>query len=325
MPNWRKVIVSGSDAYLNSVTTPNNVVNNLTASYAVNAFTATSASYTITASYAVASLTASYAVSALSASHLSSTASNALTSSYSAVANTASFAHTASSVNMLRQPVTVSGSLNVFGGVSTSGSYNLLAASGQTLYFNNSGQIGSTGTGYDIQVSPSSNTTIFAQVGYHTNGVNITPGGNATTYALSATVGSYPSATIASFTSGSTTALAISGSGMRGTGSFNYLGSISATTFTGSLLGTASYATQALSASWAPSTPTFPFTGSARITGSLSVTGSVSISGSLTMQDVIVAPYLSIANYSGDAEAAAAGIPLWGIYRTGNMLVVRMT
>jgi len=52
--------------------------------------------------------------------------------------------------------------------------------------------------------------------------------------------------------------------------------------FTGSLLGTASYATQALSASFAPSTPAFPFTGSALITGSLGVTGSISIIGGLT-------------------------------------------
>jgi hypothetical protein len=50
-------------------------------------------------------------------------------------------------------------------------------------------------------------------------------------------------------------------------------GNVWATSFTGSLLGTASYATQALSASYAPSTPTFPYTGSAIITGSLSVTG----------------------------------------------------
>jgi len=47
--------------------------------------------------------------------------------------------------------------------------------------------------------------------------------------------------------------------------------------FTGSLQGTASYATQALSASWAPSTggTSFPYTGSALITGSLGITGSL--------------------------------------------------
>jgi hypothetical protein len=59
-------------------------------------------------------------------------------------------------------------------------------------------------------------------------------------------------------------------------GSDATLSSVIATTgFTGSLQGTASYATQALSSSYAPSTPTFPYTGSAIITGSLEVTGSV--------------------------------------------------
>ena len=46
--------------------------------------------------------------------------------------------------------------------------------------------------------------------------------------------------------------------------------------FTGTLTGTASYATNALSASYAPSTPAFPYTGSALITGSLGITGSLS-------------------------------------------------
>ena len=49
---------------------------------------------------------------------------------------------------------------------------------------------------------------------------------------------------------------------------------------TGALTGTASYATQALSASWAPgggSTPTFPYTGSAIISGSLVITGSLQV------------------------------------------------
>ena len=52
---------------------------------------------------------------------------------------------------------------------------------------------------------------------------------------------------------------------------------------TGSLFGTASYATQALSASFAPSTPAFPFTGSAIITGSLNVIGNTTITGSLVV------------------------------------------
>jgi len=52
---------------------------------------------------------------------------------------------------------------------------------------------------------------------------------------------------------------------------------------TGSLQGTASYATQALSASWAPGGAggtSFPYTGSAIISGSLIVTGSLNAIGS---------------------------------------------
>ena len=62
-------------------------------------------------------------------------------------------------------------------------------------------------------------------------------------------------------------------------GSSAVLTSVTATAgFTGSLQGTASYATQALSASYAPGgagTPTFPYTGSAIISGSLEITGSL--------------------------------------------------
>jgi len=60
-------------------------------------------------------------------------------------------------------------------------------------------------------------------------------------------------------------------------GSQGITGSLTATSFTGSLQGTSSYATQALSASWAPSTggSSFPYTGSALITGSLGITGSL--------------------------------------------------
>jgi hypothetical protein len=70
------------------------------------------------------------------------------------------------------------------------------------------------------------------------------------------------------------TTLDISGSG-RFTNGLTVTGSLIAPSITGSLLGTASYATQALSASWAPTVATFPYTGSAQITGSLGVTGSL--------------------------------------------------
>ena len=61
--------------------------------------------------------------------------------------------------------------------------------------------------------------------------------------------------------------------------------------FTGSLQGTASYATQALTASFALTSAgggtAFPFTGSARITGSLNIIGTTTITGSLLISGSI--------------------------------------
>ena len=72
--------------------------------------------------------------------------------------------------------------------------------------------------------------------------------------------------------------LDVSGSG-RFTNGLTVTGSLIAPSITGSLQGTASYATQALSASWAPSVASnpFPFTGSAIISGSLTITGSFDV------------------------------------------------
>jgi len=56
--------------------------------------------------------------------------------------------------------------------------------------------------------------------------------------------------------------------------------------FTGSLFGTASYALNALTASYALNSDPFPYTGSAIITGSLFVIGSVTVSGSNTFTNI---------------------------------------
>jgi hypothetical protein len=100
--------------------------------------------------------------------------------------------------------------------------------------------------------------------------------------------------------------LDISGSG-RFTNGLTVTGSVIASSFTGSLLGTASYATQALSASWAPSVASnpFPFTGSAIISGSLVITGSFEVgvpgannpritsTGTLNRGDVVSVDWIS--------------------------------
>jgi hypothetical protein len=83
--------------------------------------------------------------------------------------------------------------------------------------------------------------------------------------------------------------LDVSGSG-RFTNGLTVTGSLIAPSITGSLLGTASYATQALSASWAPGGgASFPYTGSAEITGSLGVTGSLTVNnGTSTVLDTSI-------------------------------------
>jgi hypothetical protein len=74
--------------------------------------------------------------------------------------------------------------------------------------------------------------------------------------------------------------------------------------FTGSLLGTASYATQALSASWAPgggggtpiNTSTFATTGSNTFIGNQSISGTLTVSGEIVgIQGQVTA--LAMRNY----------------------------
>jgi hypothetical protein len=125
MATWKKVIVSGSNAELLTVTS--SFLGNLTgtASYATNAnsssyaLNSTSASYALnatSASYALNATSASYALNATSASY----ALNATTASYVLNAVSSSFASTASFVNTLNQNVIISGSLQVTNGITGS-------------------------------------------------------------------------------------------------------------------------------------------------------------------------------------------------------------
>jgi hypothetical protein len=69
MPNWKKVIVSGSDASLNSLNVSSGITGSLlgTASYATNALTASYVATAQTASYVLNAISASYAATASSA------------------------------------------------------------------------------------------------------------------------------------------------------------------------------------------------------------------------------------------------------------------
>lgn len=74
MPNWKKVIVSGSDAVLNTLNATSGITGSLlgTSSWAENA---------VTSSYALSALSSSYATQALSSS-FATTASFAVSASY---------------------------------------------------------------------------------------------------------------------------------------------------------------------------------------------------------------------------------------------------
>jgi hypothetical protein len=61
------------------------------------------------------------------------------------------------------------------------------------------------------------------------------------------------------------------------------------------------------------------------IGNSANISGSATIGGTLTVTDLLQADYLATANYADDTAAAAGGIPVNGIYRSGNVLMVRLT
>jgi hypothetical protein len=100
-------------------------------------------------------------------------------------------------------------------------------------------------------------------------------------------------------------------------GSFNsafFSNQVVAPSFTGSLLGTASFANNATSASYAltasfatNATPTFPFTGSARITGSLSVEGTL-VSGLGNASNVVANGGAAIATSGSNADGILTAV-----------------
>jgi hypothetical protein len=126
MPSWKKVIISGSNAALNSLTVTNGITGSLfgTASFATSASFAVSSSRAVTSSYAVSSSNALTASFVLSSSYAISS-SNALTASY---------------VNTLNQNVLVTGSATI-GALSAGASENTLTLGARDAA-NEGGQIG---------------------------------------------------------------------------------------------------------------------------------------------------------------------------------------
>ena len=246
-----------------------------TASYVLNAV---SSSFASTASYVLDAVSASFASTASIATSASfaSTASyvlNAVSSSYSTNALSSSFASTASIATSSSFATTASYVLNA---VSASYATNALSASfASTASIATSSSFATTAS-YATQALSSS----FASTASFVNTLNqpVTISGSFTVF------------------TGSAVEFQVTDTGTKignlqtdihsVTGSLKISGSI-----TGSLLGTASYASQALSSSFATTASyaltsagggsSFPFTGSAVITGSLNVIGPSLVTGSL--------------------------------------------
>jgi hypothetical protein len=261
----------------------------LTGSYAITgSLTATS----FTGSLLGTAATASYVLNAVSAS-FASTASN-ITPAISNDVDTRILTANGNGTLNAEGNLTFNGqTLSVLYGVGDEGGEILLgkAATNTTLtgsgvtvdvfqnrlrFFEQGGSargfyldISTGGGGASTNLASGGGTVTSVDTAGSVNGITLTGGPitGAGTITLGGTLSGIQSGQLAtsSLMIGTTNiALGATGSTLAG------LTSVTATNF----IGTASYATTALSASYAPSTPAFPYTGSARITGSLGVTGS---------------------------------------------------
>jgi hypothetical protein len=67
------------------------------------------------------------------------------------------------------------------------------------------------------------------------------------------------------------------------------------------------------------------FTGSHAVTGSLTVSGSLIVTGSaLYSGSVVLSTVSQSLNFVNDTDAAAAGVPLGGLYRNGSFIQIRL-
>lgn len=269
MPNWKKVIVSGSDTALNSLYAPSITGSLLgTASYAIYAETASYSERTTQTDVLVLNQSgnniAKGVVVRITGSNNASDIPRVVTASYENDNNSANTLGVTTQLiaNGAQGYVITEG---VLIGVDTTA-----FASGQLLYLGPTGSIIGTAPVAPLHSvrlgevirEQQNNGSIYVRID---NGYEI---GELHDVRDTTTSTSYGDLLIKS--------ASVWTNSKQLSGSYAITGSLNATSFTGSLLGTASYATQALSASYAPSTPAFPYTGSAEITGSLGITGSFS-------------------------------------------------
>ena len=301
MPNWKKIIVSGSDASLNTLTVLNGITGSLfgTASYAL---TANNGGVTKIIAGANINLSPVSGLGDVTVTSFGTNLYNTATGSYGSFFDTGSVSANSATAIYSMSLNTTDISNGVFISASNedntrvkftnAGTYNVQFSS-QFSNTDNSNQdvviwikkngtdvpdssgvvsippfkAGSNGqviSGWNYYLSLAAND--FIQLCWHVEQANVI---------TLETIAAGTSPTHPRTPSTILTAQRVD-TFLSNTGSFS--GS-----FTGSLQGTASYAIQALSASFAPSTPTFPFTGSAIISGSLTVTGSLNITGSSTI------------------------------------------
>jgi hypothetical protein len=100
-------------------------------------------------------------------------------------------------------------------------------------------------------------------------------------------------------------------------------GNVSASSYTGSLFGTSSFATSASYATTAGNALLFNNTGSSVF----ATTGSNTYNGNQTVSSgyVVLSQVSASLNFVDDAAAAANGVPLGGLYRNGNFIMIRIS
>lgn len=219
------------------------------------------------------------------------------------------FGNSLANTQVLTGSVSITGSLAVNGSnvvlsnqtSSMSASYALNATSAS--YANNA-----TTASYALNATSASYATNARSSSYSNNSTSASYANNATTasYALVAAAGGFPYTGSAQIT-----------------GSLGVTGSVTATSFTGSLLGTSSYANYSLTSSYSLAGSGFPFSGSAVITGSLLVTNLSSSGVSYLVADAagfVTAQTASAAIKSTQAVTSTAGQTSFNItngYTTG--------
>ena len=203
MPNWKKVIVSGSDAALNSLTVSNGITGSLqgTASFASTASfftgTVTSASFATTASFVpntfVQGGNSFGATATLGTNDIQSLA---LETSGSTRLFVSSSGNVGIRTSAPEYTLDVSGSARVNGSFffATDGA----GSNGLSFVRNGSNNwtFGTSGIGNIMTIA--GNSITLPQVVTTNNGLYVTPGGNSTAVGLQVTSGSYPAATLLS-------------------------------------------------------------------------------------------------------------------------------